>query len=143
MSGVRRRRVMTSACLHHQRLRLSWSVNLCCCAATQTVIWKTQRRTTSCRDATESNAIAHNSLTDSLVASKVGQPGRAAGDSPLTVGEGKGDEQCTTGAGKASLLSVGNRNVRGGRYSQATKKKRTSCYVRYWRNTAATVWFSM
>jgi len=64
-------------------------VNLWCyrvCIATRTVICtmgKMERCTTGEMAATESNAIAHNSLT---AASEVGQPGSAAGDSPLTAG---------------------------------------------------------
>jgi len=112
------------------------------CAATQTVICKTVRRTTSCRDATASNAIAHNSLTERPRRVRGRTTWKRRGRQSAHGGEGKGDEQWTTGAG-GSVAAVCRGNLRGGRYSQATNKKQTNCNVRSWRNTDETVWFSM
>jgi len=65
--------------------------------------------------ATESNAIAHNSLT--AAEQRQRSDNLEAPRATVRSQRGRGGEEWMTGKGKASVPSVGNRNLRGGHQS--------------------------
>ena len=131
--------VISDSVCHIVDPSLSCSVNLCCLSKSSSVGRSVISAVVDGRDcetndggATESNAIAHNSLTPA--ASEVGWPGlpgSAAGDSLVKRGR---DGETMTGA---LLSEIENLRVWS---TQSSRQQRTSCNVNKYSANAVSPW---